>query len=933
MQVKRLFLLSLIPLALLGIPLAEQDPSPSFIRLYKQAEALYNKEEPTEKDDSIALSIYENLIAQLKERTDHDSILWDSYFKASIFYQTYGRYEKALPLLLSCLLLEKKLPQVPLSAWFLPNLYTGNTYYLLNRYDSARYFYKKAESIALQNNNVEGLERLHNAFGILNYETGNYNQSKNNFEKAISLLRSKKDMPIPLLVNYQNNLASALRKLYRYNESMHIYQSLLAYGMNLDEINQNIASIYLAKDSAANALPYLQSVKKPKPVTFNNLGLAYYKMNRYDSAQWHLDRALLLNEEENGRQKNIQAGLSYCNLGKLNAAKKDYKKAIEFYQLALQQLFPSFNDSSSTSNPVDFTGAFAVFELYETLLSKANAFSDKYVLSNNIDDIANALSCFQSLYLLTDYVEKTYESDEARIFLNQKKHESHNLPIGLCLQLYALTGEIKYLEQAFYFDERNKASVLSTGLSEKELKRASDIPANLLDAESNCKEAINSLSLKASRTVDSVIVGELSSQLRDQQLKLESLHKQLIEYPSYRQWKLSDKIMRVEDLQKEIASKKRIVISYHVGDTSLLCWLISHNGFEFVTTAINDSLNHHINSLYKAVQLTSSFSTSANREHIRYLYKILIQPIEKKIEGYEELLIVPDDELNYLPFEMLTDADDEFLVQKFSITYNYSCSLLKNQPGESGKRDMHSILGFTPFAEANPSLDATGFSLLPGSAKEVEGLEGKLLSGKQALKDSFIQLSPGYNILHLATHAQANDSLPIQSFIAFFPSKTDSITNSRMYLPEIYNLKLSNTRLTILSACETGSGRLIKGEGIISLARAFSYAGCPNMITSQWKADDLSTAYILHRVHHYLQKDMPVAKALAKAKRDYLDDSSIDGRKKTPAFFAHLRFTGQLETAGQTFNAWWLLAIPVLLIVYLFIKKTAAPTGDRQSHS
>jgi CHAT domain-containing protein len=187
--------------------------------------------------------------------------------------------------------------------------------------------------------------------------------------------------------------------------------------------------------------------------------------------------------------------------------------------------------------------------------------------------------------------------------------------------------------------------------------------------------------------------------------------------------------------------------------------------------------------------------------------------------------------------------------------------------------------------------------------------------------------------LHLATHAQANDSLPIQSFIAFFPSKTDSITNSRMYLPEIYNLKLSNTRLTILSACETGSGRLIKGEGIISLARAFSYAGCPNMITSQWKADDLSTAYILHRVHHYLQKDMPVAKALAKAKRDYLDDSSIDGRKKTPAFFAHLRFTGQLETAGQTFNAWWLLAIPVLLIVYLFIKKTAAPTGDRQSHS
>ena len=74
-----------------------------------------------------------------------------------------------------------------------------------------------------------------------------------------------------------------------------------------------------------------------------------------------------------------------------------------------------------------------------------------------------------------------------------------------------------------------------------------------------------------------------------------------------------------------------------------------------------------------------------------------------------------------------------------------------------------------------------------------------------------------------------------------------------LYAPEISNLKLDSTQLVILSACETGTGQLVKGEGLMSLSRAFAYAGCPDIITSLWKAEDKTTAFLTQQLHYYLE--------------------------------------------------------------------------------
>ena len=174
-----------------------------------------------------------------------------------------------------------------------------------------------------------------------------------------------------------------------------------------------------------------------------------------------------------------------------------------------------------------------------------------------------------------------------------------------------------------------------------------------------------------------------------------------------------------------------------------------------------------------------------------------------------------------------------------------------------------------------------------------------------------------YGTIHLATHASADDSLPLKSFIAFYPATSDS--NYRLYAPEIYNLRLDSIQLVILSACETGSGQLVRGEGLMSLSRAFAYAGCSNIITSLWEAEDKTTAFITKRLHFYLQKNYSNDRALRQAKLDLLLSDEIGPRFKTPNYWAHLVFIGNYSPGKSSSPLLWIIGAIILLAAAIFI--------------
>jgi CHAT domain-containing protein len=169
----------------------------------------------------------------------------------------------------------------------------------------------------------------------------------------------------------------------------------------------------------------------------------------------------------------------------------------------------------------------------------------------------------------------------------------------------------------------------------------------------------------------------------------------------------------------------------------------------------------------------------------------------------------------------------------------------------------------------------------------------------------------------------------LKSFIVFNPiGETDSV-NHLLYAQEIYDLDLDSTRLVVLSACETGTGQLIHGEGLMSLSRAFAYAGCPGIVTSLWKAEDKTTAFLTGKFHHYLEQGYLTDEALQKAKLDLLNSDDMDPRFKSPAYWAHLVFIGPYEPRRSSQSYWWLggFVLLALLAGFYIIRKKRRANG------
>jgi CHAT domain-containing protein len=176
---------------------------------------------------------------------------------------------------------------------------------------------------------------------------------------------------------------------------------------------------------------------------------------------------------------------------------------------------------------------------------------------------------------------------------------------------------------------------------------------------------------------------------------------------------------------------------------------------------------------------------------------------------------------------------------------------------------------------------------LPGVEKEVNKIskivDADYFVGVEATEENFRKNAEKFDILHLAMHAFINDSLPAFSSFAFTRSNSDDPTkNGVLTTADIYNLKL-NAKLTVLSACNTGIGQLNKGEGVMSLARGFLYAGCPSIIMSLWEVEYESGTEIITAFYKYLKKGKSKDESLRLAKLEYLN--SVCSRRAHPLYW------------------------------------------------
>ncbi|MCB0837514.1 MAG: CHAT domain-containing protein, partial [Bacteroidetes bacterium] len=221
------------------------------------------------------------------------------------------------------------------------------------------------------------------------------------------------------------------------------------------------------------------------------------------------------------------------------------------------------------------------------------------------------------------------------------------------------------------------------------------------------------------------------------------------------------------------------------------------------------------------------------------------------------------------------------------------------------------------------SPDRFSFSHLPNSGPEVAGAEellgGKVWLGERGTEKRFKEeIAGNYQILHLATHAWVNDENPLYSGLLFAVDSAnlkngDTLSSNEglLYAYELYQMQFE-ADLAVLSACETGKGRLLKGEGMMNLARAFRYAGCKNILMSLWRANDASTRELMSRYFQHLADGKGKAESLRQAKLEMISQSSW----KHPFYWAGFVLIGDDEPVKNS-SKWWMWGGGIALILIL----------------
>ncbi|KAK6033626.1 tetratricopeptide repeat protein [Ostertagia ostertagi] len=913
-----------IPVFLLCLLLlhSQETGAPAGYKTYYQtAEQYYRLADATEVTDSLALQAYRRSILLLQKAQIVNDILIDSYTKCGILLMSAGNNAQALQAFQSAIAAFPAKQHLPDSLLFKSYLYAGSIHYLQNDLDTAISYYKKAEAVVRQYPSVSESERLYNKLGALYYETGDYRRSIPYYGKALSKVMEKKPADTNFIVNYKNNIASSLLKLGLYAQALESYKELLQYHRNEEGLYSNIGIAFLQQGDPKMALQYFRQVKQMSVVKFNNVTRIFLALQQYDSAAWYNQRSLDMLQQSSQNSRAVDWGLALKNKGDISCMAGNARSGLQYYQAAIVRLVPGFTDSSTSSNPQVFSGLQNFSYVFDLLTAKGKAFTQLSAQATGMQQ--HALAAYNAALALSRYVERTYSSDDARLFLKNKVNPACGEAVAVALALYENSKDTAFLTAAFGYVENNKASVLQAGEQQLELSGIAGLPAALMEEEKKYKYLIARLSIQLSQVQDSTQVQVLQKKMRDTELLLSSTQDKLDENAAYHRLKFNAKELSLGEIKEQSAAIQQAVLSYYYTGKQLICFYITPAETGVSSVPLTDSFFTAISGLRAALETPASADRASVNVFTQQLFRELVQPVAEKIKGNKHLVIIPYNEISYLPFELLRDEKTaSLLLHQFAISYHYSANFLFDEP--ASVQQAYNVLAMAPFTEGETSSDI--LPALPSSGAEIAQLPGKQLMGAAATRAQFIALASQYPVIHLATHAVANDADPTGSYIEFYGKKADADTAHRLYEKEIYNLNMKSAGLVILSACETGNGQLVNGEGVVSLSRAFSYAGCKSVITSLWKADDAATAFIMKQLHAYLQQGFHKDIALQKAKIDYLNSSATEDRYKGPSYWAHLVLIGNHDAIVSTGKRWYIaLMIGALLLaagVFIYLKRT-----------
>ncbi len=337
------------------------------------------------------------------------------------------------------------------------------------------------------------------------------------------------------------------------------------------------------------------------------------------------------------------------------------------------------------------------------------------------------------------------------------------------------------------------------------------------------------------------------------------------------------------EVQKMLADSVALV-EYFFAKDRLVSWVIDRAQARAVSLPLDRArLGESIVQFRRAIQKRASTEVFS-----RELYDVLIKPVAPLLLQTKQLLIVPHGALHYVPFPALQKADSTYLLDDYALAIAPSATVLGFCYRKGDALPAPSGEGYRVLALGNPDVGNPRLDL-PFAEKEIKSLEqtfGEMQSftRKQATYQALLAAKDNAELLHFSCHGVYDEKHPLFSALLLAPE--NELDDGRLAVHEIFNLKL-NTRLVMLSACETGLARVTGGDEVVGLARGFIFAGTPSLIASLWTVDDLATAITVKRFYRYLKAGASKVEALRAAQRFVRDHHN-----RHPAYWASFGLTG-----------------------------------------
>ncbi|WP_441000062.1 CHAT domain-containing protein [Fodinibius sp. SL11] len=793
----------------------------------EQAEKYYNKALPLaqESGDSLLIGTVYNNLGSLNNRKGNISKSLE-YYEEALNYYANDRYR----------------------ATALSNI--GSIYYDLSLYDRALEYANRSLKLREKIGSVYLLAYGYNQIGIMQSNLGNHDQALVAYKKSLDY--SQQASTPNLTSSILNNLGLLYKRLNEYGTAIDYYQQSLTIGeeysgpRSIATTVNNIGQLYFNQDKTKEAIQYYRRALKIREQNGNNRDIASslnsmlrltIDQEDFEQATTYANRLKAMGDSTDSYDM-LQKASTY--FGRINRAQNHDKEALIHFKTA-------YNHSQYLSPRRQLTPLKDLAQQYHEIGSDSAIFYGQKAIDiiEQHRSNAGALSALKSGYFgkHSDFYTKvaswvlTYTSDVARAY--------------------------KLVEQA-------KARALSDELASASQNIEEQLPEKVRLERNQKRNQIDQLYSQLESTVNAQKQKELRKKIRDAELDYASYENELhSNHPRLKSLQSPEPIS-LQQAQNSV-DEQTAILEYALAGNELLAFMISSDNVRVETISLSGNTDELATELTTMVtDFKDAILSSASRTRLRSqstaLYNFLLQPFENDLEDYSNLTIVPDGALAYLPFEAISQGD-QYLIENYNIKYVpslTSLTLLK-EPESLSRKDLLAVAGSDFVRNNEHNLQRGNLSNLPSTLIEVDSIathfqNASILKDEQVSEGTLKHLlqQNNYQYVHLATHGIIDENQPNRSGLALSTNSEISASateDGMLRSSEIFGMNI-NSDMVVLSACNTGLGKMVNGEGMLGMQRSFFYAGSSTVVVSLWNVYDRSTASFMNEFYKsLLQQD------------------------------------------------------------------------------